>query len=81
MAEIQRFSYEKATKETLKALALGLRVEKEVLKPATMSLKDILGYYFSLEMSKILKRGHERIEGGFQSAGIIFQRTSNGIIN
>ena len=71
MAEIQRFTAEKVTKETLRALAMGIVVEKKLLKPAARGLKDVLGFYLALEGPKILRK----VDGGFQKAGVIFHKS------
>lgn len=71
MAEIQKFTYEKATKETLRALALGLDVEKKAAKPMADSLRSILGFYFSTEITPKIVR---KIDNGLSRGGVIFQR-------
>lgn len=71
MAEIQRFTAEKVTKETLRALAMGMEVEKKMLKPAGRGLKDVLGFYLSLEAPKMLRK----VDGGFKKAGVVFHKS------
>ncbi len=72
MAEIQNFTIEKATKETLRALAMGWKVEKEMLKPVAERLRDVLGSYTAREMPKAIRT----IDTVIKKNGVIFYRPS-----
>lgn len=70
MAEVQNFSINRASKEAIKALALGLDMEKKVMLPASKKLTEVLGYKISQELTPEIIR---KIDRGLNKAGVIFQ--------